>query len=802
MASRPLRHARSLLLALLTTFGAGPAQAQWVQDGIGVGTGPGTQNSPAITSDRANGAIIAWRDDRSGTPDIYAQRVDVRGFPRWTANGVVVCGAAATQLNPQLVPDGGGGAIVVWQDQRAGNYDIYVQRIDAGGIPQWTANGVALCTAAGDQTLPQIAADGSGGAIVSWQDQRSGAYAIYAQRVNAAGAPQWTANGVAMCSGTGDQKNPKMIAGTSGDAIVVWEDHRFFNADIFGQRVQGSGALSWASSGSLVCAAANDQVTPRISPDGVGGALVTWEDFRTGDDVYAQRLNAAGVALWSANGVAVCTGSTDVELPSITLDGSGGAYVAWADVRPSIPQTVRGQRLNGTGTPLWTANGIALATGGTQGSPRYPELVPDTTGGAIVSFAREGPYDVYVQRVDAAGTIQWTTTGVAACTASGTQSAIVPVGDGLEGVILAWQDDRNGTTDVYAQRVQALGTWGHPEPVVAAVTDVPADQGGRAGVEWLASAWDAPGFATITQYSLWREAPNSAVARTRSTVRQVEASQVGTGFTGPARRVVVRPDRTTTTWEFIATIPARDATQYLYTATTLADSTGSDPADEAYQVLAHTPNPFVFYVSNVLAGHSVDNLAPSAPVALTAQRAGADVHLQWDPVGAPDLRSYSIYRATSSQVAPVPADFLASTTNTSFVDPGVPDESIDYVVTATDVHGNEGRASNEATVPSTTAVGELPPIGKLAVLPSSPNPCSRRVDFRVGLPARMDLEVDLFDVIGRRVVHRLLPGMSAGWQTVSLEARDDESRPLASGIYSFRFCTGGSTVVRKVTIRR
>jgi hypothetical protein len=33
----------------------------------------------------------------------------------------------------------------------------------------WVQNGVALCTATGDQRDPQIIADGTGGAIVTWQ---------------------------------------------------------------------------------------------------------------------------------------------------------------------------------------------------------------------------------------------------------------------------------------------------------------------------------------------------------------------------------------------------------------------------------------------------------------------------------------------------------------------------------------------------------------------------------------------------------------------------------------------------------
>jgi len=50
--------------------------------------------------------------------------------------------------------------------------------------PAWPADGRALCTAANDQLSPAIVLDGSGGAIVTWQDSRGTSPDIYAQRVD------------------------------------------------------------------------------------------------------------------------------------------------------------------------------------------------------------------------------------------------------------------------------------------------------------------------------------------------------------------------------------------------------------------------------------------------------------------------------------------------------------------------------------------------------------------------------------------------------------------------------------------
>src|SRR5258706_570958 len=130
-----------------------------------------------------------------------------------------LCTATGDQTVPTTVSDGAGGAIVTWTDTRSGGTDIYAQRVSASGTALWTANGVGVCTASGDQYAPTIAADGAGGAIVTWYDFRSASNDIYTQRVSAAGLVQWTANGVALCTATADQFSPVPVADGAGGAI-------------------------------------------------------------------------------------------------------------------------------------------------------------------------------------------------------------------------------------------------------------------------------------------------------------------------------------------------------------------------------------------------------------------------------------------------------------------------------------------------------------------------------------------------------------------------------------------------------
>src|SRR5262249_30757320 len=105
------------------------------------------------------------------------------------------------------VTDGKGGAIVVWYEDRAGDFDVFARRVRVDGTPLWTANGVSLCVTAATtfQVLPRAVSDGAGGAIVGWFDNRNGANALFLQRVDSTGTRLWGASGVIAATSASNQ---------------------------------------------------------------------------------------------------------------------------------------------------------------------------------------------------------------------------------------------------------------------------------------------------------------------------------------------------------------------------------------------------------------------------------------------------------------------------------------------------------------------------------------------------------------------------------------------------------------------
>jgi len=105
---------------------------------------------------------------------------------KWPVGGIQVAQEdLGQQVDPTIISDGAGGAIIAWVDLANGN-DIHAQRIDNTGIMKWTGLGVAICTASGSQTAPVIVSDGAGGTIITWDDNRAGSD-LYAQRINGSG---------------------------------------------------------------------------------------------------------------------------------------------------------------------------------------------------------------------------------------------------------------------------------------------------------------------------------------------------------------------------------------------------------------------------------------------------------------------------------------------------------------------------------------------------------------------------------------------------------------------------------------
>jgi hypothetical protein len=310
----------------------------WGSGGLAVAVAAGPQTQPAICTDDASGAYIAWTDGRTDpNGDIAYDHVYANGtlqFPSSSPYGIVFGGG--TELNPKVCRDGGGGMIIVWQSNGFGNFDIFAQRQNAAGASQWTLPGLQVCSAAGDQTTPTICPDGAQGALVAWQDKRTNPNGdIYAQRVWFPGLVLWIANGVLLSTGSLTHAVPVIVTDNAGGGIVVWGESRVGYNGPVAQRVSANGTALWTA-GGVTMGGANADYSGRINAaaDGLGGVVASFIDYRSGtSDTYAQRLNSSGALQWGATALGVGRSPAQDDDHTICADGHGGAILFYTDLR-------------------------------------------------------------------------------------------------------------------------------------------------------------------------------------------------------------------------------------------------------------------------------------------------------------------------------------------------------------------------------------------------------------------------------------------------------------------------------------
>jgi len=435
-------------------------QIHWQYNGKEVCSSIDQQSAPALCSDGEGGAIIAWYDLRSGIDrDIYSQKIDSKGNILWNINGTEISTYDYDQGAPLICTDGYGGAIIAWVDERDILGDIYAQRINSDGNTLWTPNGTAICIDNNVQDHLQICSDMAGGAFFVWRDNRSGNDDIYGQRINGNGEVKWKVNGKSICNASNYQGFPNICYDGFGGAIIAWEDGRS-GWDIYAQRINSDGNTLWTPNGIGICVGIPyEQPNPRVCSDGTGGAIIAWPDNRyvltTGEDMFIDKVDANGTSQWSVNGKEICITSSYQYGPFLYSDEDGGVLISWSDIRGTTDWDVYAQKLNSTGDNLWTFDGTLICNA--SGSQKVSSIVSDGNGGLIITWEDERNgmtnKDIYAQRIDANGNTSWDLNGIAICISLGHQLDPHLINDGKGGVISVWTDQRNDAGDIYAQRI-------------------------------------------------------------------------------------------------------------------------------------------------------------------------------------------------------------------------------------------------------------------------------------------------------------------------------------------------------------
>ncbi len=208
----------------------------------------------------------------------------------------------AHQWLPSIAMDGSNNFVIVWTD-RGGNSDIFYQRYNGHGEAQGANTKANDDDGATDWLTPSIAMDDSGNFIIAWYDVRGENGDIYYQRYNSSGEAEGVNIKANDDDGTVDWSSPTIAMDERSNFVIVWEDGRNGNSDIYHQRYNSIGEAQGINTRVNDDVGASAQCFPVIEMDNSGNFVIVWEDDRNwGDerngksDIYYQRYNCSGVA--------------------------------------------------------------------------------------------------------------------------------------------------------------------------------------------------------------------------------------------------------------------------------------------------------------------------------------------------------------------------------------------------------------------------------------------------------------------------------------------------------------------------
>ena len=287
--------------------------------------------------------------------DLCANFLDLSNGSKVLGTDITVISKNNTQSNQQILRDGIGGFMVVWTDGRVSNSNthLYAQRIDQNGNLKWgpsgnETEGQLIINSSGNVLLPRVAHDGTGGLVVAFASTRVSPTDanIYAQKVNSNGIPQWAANGVSITTAASSQSNVRIAKSGASSFIVGWVERKHStdiaqtdSVDIYAQGLDQDGNMQWAPGGVAVVRAPGHQpLSPEegfgILEDQIGGAYFVWDDTRaTHPDIYAHRILYDGTNGWQPNGMPISNPIGSGQIWPKLLASGDRLIIAWQDSR-------------------------------------------------------------------------------------------------------------------------------------------------------------------------------------------------------------------------------------------------------------------------------------------------------------------------------------------------------------------------------------------------------------------------------------------------------------------------------------
>ncbi len=239
-----------------------------------------------------------------------------------------------------------------------------------------------------------------------------------------------------------------------------------------------SAQIGWEAAGKPIRNGVNIEWFRAGTPTNDNDVVYVWSDTRNGDrDVWAQKVSANGDLLWGEGGKLI-NGEVNRQEDIVVINSQNSIITAWVDYRNEDAGDIYAQKLDYDGNIQWTSAGLPLCT--VPDTQISLNIVSDEQGGAYIIWIdhRNGNNDIYGVHLNSDGTLAngWEQNGNPIVQEPGSQTGHTFWEDGQGGAILVWTDQQDqNDNNLYAQRIAPDGTllWGQHG---IAITTAPGNQ--------------------------------------------------------------------------------------------------------------------------------------------------------------------------------------------------------------------------------------------------------------------------------------------------------------------------------------
>jgi hypothetical protein len=375
-----------------------PAQTQVIAIG-----GPDNEEARSIIQTTDGGYAVAGYTQSfgAGGEDVYVVKLDGSGNIQWTRT----IGGQYNDMGASIIQttDGGYAMAGYTQSFGAGDFDVYIVKLDGSGNIQWTRT---IGGGSEDRGYSIIQTSDGGYAVAGWTwSFGAGWKDVYVVKLDGSGNIQWTRT---IGGQYNDDMGASIIQTTDGGYAVAGFTASFgyggFDVyteklDVYVVKLDGSGNIQWTR--TIGGSNWNEGHSIIQTTDGGYAVAGSTASFGAGNyDVYVVKLDGSGNIQWTRT---IGGGDRDYGYSIIQTSDGGYAVAGWTWSFGAGWNDVYVVKLDGSGNIQWTR------TIGGSGKEEGSSIIQTRDGGyAVAGFTASfgyGDFDVYVVKLDGSGNV-------------------------------------------------------------------------------------------------------------------------------------------------------------------------------------------------------------------------------------------------------------------------------------------------------------------------------------------------------------------------------------------------------------